>query len=605
VYVCDWVLRDIGAEIGAHAPERGGALLGPRERPVVARFVPDPEAETSSASYRPSRALDARVKELERAEDLELKGIVHSHPRALDRPSEQDARELAVGLRLNGHMPCYLAPIVTSPATPDLQAHELSLGDAKVSFFAGYRRRAGAALVRPLPVHVVPVLRDLEVVAAELGAAPPEVFLSDLGAGALPAGRLRLEGGVELLLVASELYPALPPVVLVTPAGGATEQLPVVWPMDTPAPERLVQAVRSAFAPPGPYRRAFGPRGGPPLTRDPERARAAGWQMRFTGADVADEPLRGALFARSAGLLPEALRERAVLVAGCGSVGSYVAEQLVRSGVGAVALLDPEPVEAENLSRSVYEAEDVGRPKTEALARRLLRIAPALRCATHARRVDELEPAALDALVRAADLVVAATDDPGAQRTLDRFAYARGKAALFVGLYAGAQGGEVLVTVPGRTPCYVCATRTRHEAERAAGRVAREVDYGTARLRGEIALGADIQHVASAAVKLGLSLLVPEGSAARLRSFAEEAVAEGMTYLTLSMVPRYWFYPRIFEGAAGQGAYQSVWLTPSSSEGCPVCGAPEHRLDPLDAPMRAPRRAAFAALRPRRQRPDT
>ncbi len=602
MYVCDWVLRDIGAEIGAHAPERGGALLGPRGRPVVARFVPDPEAETSSASYRPSRALDARVKELERAEDLELKGIVHSHPRALDRPSEQDARELTVGLRLNGHMPCYLAPIVTSPTTPELQPHELSLGEAKVSFFAGYRRRAGAALVRPLPVHVVPLLRDLEVAAAELGAAPPEVFLSDLGAGALPAGRLRPEG-VELLIVASELYPALPPVLLVT-AGGATEQLAVVWRVDTPAPERLLEAVRSAFEPPGPYRRAFGPRGGAALTRDPERARAAGWEVRFTGADVADEPLRGALFARSAGLLPAALRERAVLVAGCGSVGSYVAEQLVRSGVGAVALLDPEPVEPENLSRSVYDAEDVGRRKTEALARRLLRIAPALRCATHPRRVDALEPAALDGLVRAADLVVAATDDPGAQRSLNRFAYGRGKAALFVGLYAGAQGGEVLVTVPGRTPCYVCATRTRHEAERAAGRVAREVDYGTARLRGEIALGADIQHVASAAVKLGLSLLVPEGSAARLRSFADEAVAEGMTYLTLSTVPRYWFYPRVFEGAPGQGAYQSVWLTPSSSEACPVCGAPEHRLDPLDAPMRAPRRAAFR-VGPRRQRPDT
>jgi molybdopterin/thiamine biosynthesis adenylyltransferase len=461
-------------------------------------------------------------------------------------------------------------------------------------------------VVRPVRVHVVPVLRDLERVAAALGAGTPEVFLSDLGAGALPAGRLRLDGGVELLLVASEAYPTLPPVLLVTPEGGATEQLPVPWRLDTHAEERLVEAVRSIFSPPGPYRRAFAPHGGGAVTRDPERARAAGWEVRYTGqdAEARAEELRAALFARSAGLLSQALRDRAVLVAGCGSVGSYVAEQLVRSGAGAVTLLDPEPVEPENLSRATYDVEDLGRPKVEALARRLLRIAPALQCTSHAQGVEALGPAALDAAVRSADLVVAATDDPAAQRTLNRFAYGRGKPALFVGLYAGAEGGEVLLTVPGRTPCYLCATRTRHEAERTAGRVARELDYGTARLRGEMALGADVQHVASAAVKLGLSLLVPDGPGAGLRRFAEEVVAQGMTYLTLSMVPRYWFYPRVFEGAAGQGAYQSVWLTPSPCEECPVCGAPEHRVDPLDAPLRAPSRAAFAGLA-RTHLPDT
>jgi hypothetical protein len=213
-----------------------------------------------------------------------------------------------------------------------------------------------------------------------------------------------------------------------------------------------------------------------------------------------------------------------------------------------------------------------------------------------AAAIEALEPAALDALVRSADLVVAATDDPAAQRTLNRFAYARGKPALFVGLYAGAQGGEVLVTVPERTPCYLCATRARHAAERAAGTVARETDYGTGRLAGEMALAADIHHVASAALKLGLSLLVPRGSGAALERFAEDAVEEGVPYLTLSTVPRYWFYPQIFGDTPGQGAYQAVWLTPVRSEECAVCGAPEGRVDPLDVPLRAPDRAAFAAL---------
>ena len=143
----------------------------------------------------------------------------------------------------------------------------------------------------------------------------------------------------------------------------------------------------------------------------------------------------------------------------CGSVGSYVAELLARSGVGRLALVDPEPVEPANLARTVYDAEDVGRPKVEALARRLRAIRPGIALDLHARAVEAFEPAALDALVRAADLVVAATDDPGAQRALGRFAYARGRPALHAGLYARAHGGEVILSAPERTPCYLCATR--------------------------------------------------------------------------------------------------------------------------------------------------
>jgi molybdopterin/thiamine biosynthesis adenylyltransferase len=559
VYVGDWVLRAIDAEIAARPPERGGALLGPRGRPFVTAFAPDPDATTTSSSFRPSRALAARVKELERDALLELKGIVHSHPRGFDHPSDQDARELATGLRLNGHMACYLAPIVTEHDGGDLDVHELPLTGAKISFFAAWRTGSGSAEVRTTRARLVPLAGDLERLSRALGGGTPEVFAADLGLGTLAGARAVVDRG-ELLVLAHELYPTMPPIVLFTPEGGETEQLQVEWPVERELSARLREGVTRALA------------------------------GRERGA-------RAALFARSAGLLAPALSSRRVLVAGCGSVGSYVAEQLVRSGVGAVDLVDPEDVEAANLSRAAYDAADVGRAKADALAARLRRISPSVRAAAHARAVEAFEPAALDALVRGADLVVAATDAPAAQRALDRFAYARGRPALFVGLYAGAQGGEVIVTDPERTACYRCATRVRHAAEESAGRVGGAVDYGTGRLQGEVALGADVQHVASAAVKLGLSLLVRGEPGAALAEFAEHAVRDGATYLTMSTVARYWFYPDVFGATAGQGAYQSIWLTPSRDPLCAVCGDLEERVDPLELPLRPPGRDAFGGGR--------
>jgi molybdopterin/thiamine biosynthesis adenylyltransferase len=557
VYVGDWVLRAIDGDIAARPPERGGALLGPRGRPFVTAFAPDPDATITSSSFRPSRALAARVKELELDALLELKGIVHSHPRGLDHPSDQDARELATGLRLNGHMACYLAPIVTEDDGAELGPHELALTRAKISFFAGWRAGGGAAEVRPVTVHAVPLMRDLERLSATFGGAAPEVFAADLGLGTLAGGRVALRQG-ELLVLVHELYPVLPPVVLFTPPGAETEQLHVQWPVERTLSQRLHEGVAGAL------------------------------EGRGIGA-----ALRNELFARSGGVLAPALAERRVLVAGCGSVGSYVAEQLVRSGVGKLDLVDPETVEAANLSRAAYDAADVGRPKPEALGARLRRISPSVQVVEHVRPIESFDAAALDALVRAADLVVAATDDPTAQRALNRFAYARGRPALFVGLYAGANGGEVIMTSPERTACYLCATRIRHAAEETAGRVGAAVDYGTGRLQGEVALGVDIQHVSSAAVKLALSLLVRAETGAALAAFAEDSIREGSTYLTMSTVARYWFYPDVFGATAGQGAYQSVWLAPSRDEQCAVCGEPEERVDPLQVPLRSPRRDAF------------
>lgn len=70
------------------------------------------------------------------------------------------------------------------------------------------------------------------------------------------------------------------------------------------------------------------------------------------------------------------LAECSVLIIGCGGLGSNAAEMLVRSGVGRLVLVDYDVVDETNLNRQFYFRDQIGRPKTEALAENLRRIRP-------------------------------------------------------------------------------------------------------------------------------------------------------------------------------------------------------------------------------------
>ena len=66
------------------------------------------------------------------------------------------------------------------------------------------------------------------------------------------------------------------------------------------------------------------------------------------------------------------VKEKKVLVCGCGGVGSFVAEGLCRSGLGYITLLDHDRVEPSNLNRQLMTTKDnIGERKTDALKRHL------------------------------------------------------------------------------------------------------------------------------------------------------------------------------------------------------------------------------------------
>lgn len=66
-----------------------------------------------------------------------------------------------------------------------------------------------------------------------------------------------------------------------------------------------------------------------------------------------------------------------VAVFGLGGVGGYVAEALVRGGIGAIDLVDGDVVSVTNINRQLYALQStLGMPKTSAAARRIKDINP-------------------------------------------------------------------------------------------------------------------------------------------------------------------------------------------------------------------------------------
>lgn len=80
----------------------------------------------------------------------------------------------------------------------------------------------------------------------------------------------------------------------------------------------------------------------------------------------------------------ERLAQSRVAVFGIGGVGGYVVEALVRSGIGAIDLIDHDQVSLSNLNRQIIATRDtLGRDKVEVMQERIHSINPDCRVRAH------------------------------------------------------------------------------------------------------------------------------------------------------------------------------------------------------------------------------
>ena len=93
-------------------------------------------------------------------------------------------------------------------------------------------------------------------------------------------------------------------------------------------------------------------------------------------------------FLRTAALIGddavEQLQNSKIMLFGLGGVGSFVAEALIRSGVGEIDIYDNDTVDITNINRQLIALEStIGKLKTEVTARRLKEINPNVKVFEH------------------------------------------------------------------------------------------------------------------------------------------------------------------------------------------------------------------------------
>ncbi len=192
-----------------------------------------------------------------------------------------------------------------------------------------------------------------------------------------------------------------------------------------------------------------------------DRVRVVGDQIRLLppppGRQVGDEVARQVLAWGKGG--QSRLADARVAIVGMGGTGSQVAVQLAHLGVGGLILVDPDRVEATNLSRLVGATRtDVGRLKVEVLAAAARAINPTVTVQPVLASVLDIDPRVL----AAADVIVCATDGHGSRALLTELVqqYLVPVVDLGVEVIPGARGlragGGVRVLRPGGW-CLHCA----------------------------------------------------------------------------------------------------------------------------------------------------
>jgi adenylyltransferase/sulfurtransferase len=147
------------------------------------------------------------------------------------------------------------------------------------------------------------------------------------------------------------------------------------------------------------------------------------------------------------------LQSKAVIV-GCGGLGTVIANNLARAGVGQLLIVDRDFIELNNLQRQIlFDEEDIARelPKSVAAVEKLRKINSSIRIEAV---VADVTDANIETLIRGADVVLDGTDNFDTRYLINDTCIKNGIPWIYGGVVESY--GMSMTIVPHKTPCLRC-----------------------------------------------------------------------------------------------------------------------------------------------------
>lgn len=213
------------------------------------------------------------------------------------------------------------------------------------------------------------------------------------------------------------------------------------------------------------------------------------------------------IFSRNTGILEsDIMLRKGVVIIGCGSVGSLVALELARAGVGRFFLIDMDVFSYHNICRHQCGILDVGKYKTTALRERILQINPAAEVHTAHTRIQDVPLMDIEPFCNKDAIMVGCADNREGDYYAAQFlAKPNGMPFISIGCWERAFAGEIFYCLPNGMPDYEDLMATMTD-------VSGRVEANTHVYMGEVGsfepgISADINFVTTIGVKMILDLI--------------------------------------------------------------------------------------------------
>ena len=161
------------------------------------------------------------------------------------------------------------------------------------------------------------------------------------------------------------------------------------------------------------------------------------------------------IFSRNVGILESTvmLQKKAVFV-GCGSVGSLVAVELAKAGVGNFMLIDNDVFGYHNICRHQCGIYDVGRFKTDALADRIFQINPYATVMKKNCMIQEIDRGEMEDFCNEDTISIGGADNREGDLYASDFALENKMPFISIGCWERAFAGEIFYCLPNGMPTY-------------------------------------------------------------------------------------------------------------------------------------------------------